>query len=250
MSTSLILQGLLLLTGTCPRLYGAPTHLPNFNHRQDDSCEGHCPSLVSTAVLTRTTESVLLDKEHVTGSVLNVGAAGGGGGGGTGPHGGPQRIDSVMQTGNGDSLHGRFRASEAGGEAQSQRREGKQIDSTEEEEEEDVKRKNKKKPIEDESFSPVGGEQMDPERRTKLSFSDSDPYAPLWTQRLSSSSPIPSLMFVTPQTSTPLTVWRRDGATVSSPSDPILPEIGPNMMSRDDLESLWTEAARPAGGKS
>lgn len=247
MPTSLILQGLLLLTGTRLRLYGAPTHLPGFNHMQDDSCEGHCPSLVTSA---HTTESVLLDKEHVTGSVLNVGAGGGGGGGGAGPHGGPEGMESVMQTENGDSLHGRFRPSETGGEAQNQRREGKQVDSGEEEE--DAKRRSKKKPLDDESFSPVGGrDQMDTERRTKLSFSDTDQYTPLWTPKLSSSRPIPSLMFVTPQTSTPLTVWRRDGATVSSPADPILPEIGPNMMTTDDdLESLWTEAVRPAGCKS
>ncbi|KAM4713107.1 uncharacterized protein armh4 [Anableps anableps] len=44
-------------------------------------------------------------------------------------------------------------------------------------------------------------------------------------------------------------VWGHDGPTKSSSSDLILPEIGPlNMMPRDDgLESLWTEAARPAG---
>ncbi|XP_024860194.1 armadillo-like helical domain-containing protein 4 isoform X2 [Kryptolebias marmoratus] len=247
MPTSWLLRGLLLLllAGTCLRLHGAPTHLPNFNHMQDGSCEGHCPSLVTTAVLAHTAESVLLDKEHITGSVLNVGA-----GGGTGPHGEPEGIESVMQTENGDSLHGRFGPSEAGGEAQSQRREGKQIESASEEE--DAERQNKEKPVDDETASPTGGrDQGDAERGTRLSFPDSessDPYSPLWTQKVASSSPIPSLMFAPPRTSAPLAVWGRDGAPVPSPSDPILPEMGPNMMSRDDgLESLWTEAARPAG---
>lgn len=187
-----------------------------------------------------------MDKEHITGSVLNVGV-----GGGTGPHRGPEGIDSMMETENGDSLHGRFGSSEAGGEALSHRRVGKQIESTSEEEDAET---NKEKPVDGETLSPIGGrEQVDAER-TKLSFSDSEsshPYTPLWTQKLASSSPIPSSMFVSPRTSTPLAVWRRDGVTGSSTPEPILPEIGPNMMTRDDgLESLWTEAVRPAGGKS
>lgn len=236
MPMSSILQGLLLLlAGTCLRLYGAPTHLPNFNHMQDGSCEGHCPSSVTTAVVAHSTESVLLDEGLVSGSVLNVGV-----GGGTGPHRGPQGTDSMMETENGGSLHGRFGPGEAGGEAQSHRRGGQQIESTSEEE--------------DAEDNTGGREQVDTERRTKLSFSDpesSDPYTPRWTQKLVSSSPVPSLMFVSSRTSTPLAGWRRDGVTGSSPSEPVLPEIGPNMMSRDDgLESLWTEAVRPAGGKS
>lgn len=184
-----------------------------------------------------------MDKEHITGSALNVGV-----GGGTGPHRGPDGIDLMMETENGDGLHGRFGPSEAGGEALSHRRVGKQIESASEEEE--AAETNKETPVDAETLT--GREQVDAER-TKLSFSDSEsshPYTPLWTQKLASSSPIPSFMFVSPRTSTPLAVWRRDGVAGSSTPEPILPEIGPNMMSRDDgLESLWTEATRPAGGK-
>ncbi|KAM6915178.1 uncharacterized protein armh4 [Xenentodon cancila] len=65
---------------------------------------------------------------------------------------------------------------------------------------------------------------------------------------MTSQSPIPPLMFATPRTSTPLTIWGHDGATITSVSDTILPEIGPNPIPREDgLESLWTEAARPTG---
>lgn len=65
-------------------------------------------------------------------------------------------------------------------------------------------------------------------------------------QRLTSHSPTPPSAFV----STPLTTWGNDGATVSPLSDPLLPEIGPNLMPKEDgPESLWTEAARPGGGK-
>nr|XP_033504156.1 uncharacterized protein LOC117270586 isoform X1 [Epinephelus lanceolatus]XP_033504157.1 uncharacterized protein LOC117270586 isoform X1 [Epinephelus lanceolatus] len=60
------------------------------------------------------------------------------------------------------------------------------------------------------------------------------------------TSHIPPLFFVSPRTSTHLSIWGHDGAT--SLPDPLLPEIGPNLMPREDgPESLWTEAARPSG---
>ena len=89
----------------------------------------------------------------------------------------------------------------------------------------------------------------DPET-SSLSFTDPrNPSAGV--QRLTSHTPIPPSVFVSPRTSTPLTIWGHDGATISSPPDPLLPEIGPNLMSREDgPESLWTEAARSGGGES
>uniref|UniRef100_A0A1A7X4C4 Chromosome 14 open reading frame 37 n=1 Tax=Iconisemion striatum TaxID=60296 RepID=A0A1A7X4C4_9TELE len=247
MLKSSFLQGL-LLAGTCLRLHGAPTHLPDFSHLQDISCEGHCASPITTTRLTHTTELVSSDEEHFIG--LNVGT-----GGGTGPHERPEGIESVTQTENEDSLGGRSGLTEAGGEVLSQRREVKQIESTSEKEDAGIQKKDGSRY---ESLSPTGGrEQADAEERGKLSASvkgeDSEPsfreplspYTPLWTPKLASFSAIPPLMFVTSQTSTPVKVWGHDGGTMS---DPILPEIGPSMMPRDDgLESLWTEAARPAG---
>ncbi|KAL6095601.1 armh4 [Pungitius sinensis] len=51
-----------------------------------------------------------------------------------------------------------------------------------------------------------------------------------------------------PRTSTRLSIWGRDEATSPLP-DPVLPEIGPNLMPREDgPDSLWTEASRPSGG--
>lgn len=70
-------------------------------------------------------------------------------------------------------------------------------------------------------------------------------------QKPTSHSPIPPSVFVSPRTSTLLSIWGHEGATVSSLPDPLLPEIGPNLMPREDgPESLWTEAARPVGGES
>lgn len=70
-------------------------------------------------------------------------------------------------------------------------------------------------------------------------------------QKLTSHSPILPSVFASPRTSTSLSMWGHDGATISTLPDPLLPEIGPNLVPREDgLESLWTEAARPSGGKS
>ncbi|KAM8831582.1 uncharacterized protein armh4 isoform 2-T4 [Spinachia spinachia] len=45
-----------------------------------------------------------------------------------------------------------------------------------------------------------------------------------------------------PRTSTPLSIW-------GSLPDPVLPEIGANLMPREDgADTLWTEASRPGGG--
>lgn len=70
-------------------------------------------------------------------------------------------------------------------------------------------------------------------------------------QKPTSHSPNPRSAFVSPRTSTLLSIWGHEGATASSLPDPLLPEIGPNLMPREDgPESLWTEAARPGGGES
>lgn len=74
-----------------------------------------------------------------------------------------------------------------------------------------------------------------------------NPSVSLWTQTFHS----PASSSLTPQTSSPLAIWGHDRATISSLPDPFLPEIGPSLMPREDgPESLWTEAARPGGGKA
>ncbi|GAA6231076.1 uncharacterized protein LOC121199905 [Lates japonicus] len=89
-------------------------------------------------------------------------------------------------------------------------------------------------------------QDKDPETSSQ-SFTE-PPNPSVRIQRLTSHSPIPPSVFASPRTSTPLTIWGHDGATTSSLPDPLLPEIGPNLMPREDgPESLWTEAARPGG---
>ncbi|XP_051816484.1 uncharacterized protein LOC110951400 isoform X1 [Acanthochromis polyacanthus] len=233
----------LLIAGTCLCVCGAP-----FQPTQVGSCEGgRCAgSDVKSA-----------DGEHV---MLDVGA----GGGGAGPHGRPEGIGPVTQAGNGGSLDGRSGPSEAGGEAWSQRSEEKSIDSTPEMGERQAEdlpgSTGGRKPdmdapgrpsglttpqLEKDQQSSHGGfsdSLQDPEANLASSPEPPNPSASFWTH--TSLSPIPPLVFVTPRTATPLAIWGRDGATMSSIPDPFLPEIGPR---EDGPESLWTEAARPGG---
>lgn len=288
----------LLLTGTCLCVYGAPLNLPHFSPTQAGSCEGLCASSVTTTGSTHATDlkPTPSDSRHESDLTVNVG-----GGGGTGPHERPRGTDAVTQAENGDSLDGRSRLSEAGGEAWSQSAEIEKIGSTSEmrdseKQSESVDSASKKEdaPVHGEHLSPTGGtEQSDMDTSTRkrtpsrlltstsapshlqTSYSqksnpagaygtksfdshwDKDterslpeppnPSVSLWTQ--TSHSPTPHVF--THQTSSPLAIWGHDSTTMSSLPDPFLPEIGPSLIPREDgPESLWTEAARPGGGKA
>ncbi|XP_059211892.1 uncharacterized protein LOC131990785 isoform X2 [Centropristis striata] len=289
----------LLLAGTCLCVYGNPVHLPNFTPTQDSDCNGQCAGSITTVGSTHTSDVKYepSDTKHVTGLILNVGAEEGG----AAPHGRPEGIAPVTQTGNGDSFDGRSGPSEAGREAWSQRSGVKKLGSSSEmgdgqresdaasELSVDSEGKKEDTPVISESvLSPTGEkkqldtvvsttpdgflassiaplqlsvaarEDKDQSEEDKTSngesLQDKDPETsfPSLTepqiQKLTSHSPIPPLAFGTPRTSTHLSIWGHDGATISSLPDPLLPEIGPNLMPREDgPESLWTEAARPGG---
>ncbi|XP_074470938.1 uncharacterized protein armh4 [Sebastes fasciatus] len=274
---------LILAAGTCLCVYGTPVHLPNFTHTQN--CDGQC---ASSTVGSKSDPS---DTEHVTGLILNVGAEGG-----AGPHGRPEGIDAVTQTGNGDSRDGRSGPSEAVGEeeAWSQREKvgsSSEMGDAERQSEaasvlsvgpEGIK---EDAPVTSEPvLSPTGGRKLldgfsasstappqlsiparegkgqGEEEQTKPpgygdALQDKDPETSSTEptnpgerlQKLTSHSSIPPTVFFSPRTSTHSSIWGHDG-TISSLPDPLLPEIGPNMMPREDgPESLWTEAARPSG---
>ncbi|XP_069014633.1 armadillo-like helical domain-containing protein 4 isoform X1 [Embiotoca jacksoni] len=145
------------------------------------------------------------------------------------PTGGRQELDMEMSTPKGTS--GRYPASAT---APRQRHDQK-TDQTGE----DTKK-----------LPGFGDSVQDKDSEISLPSSTDPPHASasLWAQKLTSHSSNPPLVFVTPRISTPLTIWGRDGATISPLPDPFLPEIGPNLMPREDgPESLWTEAARPGG---
>uniref|UniRef100_UPI0037E94023 armadillo-like helical domain-containing protein 4 n=1 Tax=Semicossyphus pulcher TaxID=241346 RepID=UPI0037E94023 len=250
----------LLLAGTCLCVYGNPVLLPDFTPAQE----------ISTTVQSTQTTDVKFEPtgtEHVSGLMLDVGA-----GGGAGPHAAPEGAAPVTQTENGDGLDGRSGPREAGGEARSQRKVGNTSEMEDDQRQSDPEGKKDDIPVTDEPIpSPTGGRKQldvdtsstasesrdqDGEERTNLpSLQDKDaetslppstepPNSGATIQKLTSHNPV----FVSPRTSTPVSIWSQDGATTSSLPDPLLPEIGPNLMPREDgPESLWTEAARPSG---
>ncbi|XP_036941514.1 uncharacterized protein LOC119012122 isoform X1 [Acanthopagrus latus] len=273
----LLLLLLLLLAWTCLlSVYGTPVRLLDLAPTQD--CDGPCASAVTTVGSTLSTDVKFepSETEHV---VLDVGGGGGGGG--------PEGTAPVTQTENGDSLDGRSGPSEAGGEARSQRSEVTKVGGTSEMGDAHRQSEAASElPVDpDGEKEPTGGrKQLDvavgttrspPDGFAQLSItardsrdpggedgtrlpgygaslqgtslqSSTEPGEPI--QKLTSHSPIPPLVFLSPRTSTPLSVWSHDGATTSSLPEPLLPEIGPNLMPREDgPESLWTEAARPGG---
>lgn len=113
-------------------------------------------------------------------------------------------------------------------------------------------REDKDQGEEDRANLPGYGDSLqDKDPETSLPSSTEPPNTEERIQKLTSHSPTLPSVFVSPLTSTHLPIWGHDGATIFSLTDPLLPEIGLNLMPREDgPESLWTEAARPGGGKS
>nr|XP_046229176.1 armadillo-like helical domain-containing protein 4 isoform X2 [Scatophagus argus] len=110
-------------------------------------------------------------------------------------------------------------------------------------------RKSKGQSGEDQRKLPGYGDSLqDQNPETSLPSATEPPNPGERTRKITSHSPIPPTIFASPQTSTHVSIWGHDGATVSSLPDPVLPEMGPNLTPREEgPESLWTEAARPGG---
>ncbi|XP_035851614.1 armadillo-like helical domain-containing protein 4 isoform X1 [Sander lucioperca] len=110
-------------------------------------------------------------------------------------------------------------------------------------------REDKDQGEEDRANLPGYGDSLqDKDPETSLPSSTEPPNTEERIQKLTSHSPTLPSVFVSPLTSTHLPIWGHDGATIFSLTDPLLPEIGLNLMPREDgPESLWTEAARPGG---
>lgn len=276
----------LLLAGTCLCVCGTPVRLPDVKPEYDHDCYGQCISSRTTVGSTHSADEKPepSGSEHAMGLMWKVGV-----GGGAGPHGQPEGTAPVTQIEKGYILDGRLGMREAGGEAWSQRREAEKVGSTSEMGEAQRPSETASvlpdTPVIGEAIlNPTGGRQQldiavtttrlppdgflvreskdqDGEDRTKtLGYGDSPepessflPSAPdpgERIQKLTSHSSVPPMVFVSRQTSTPLSITSHDGATMSSLPEPLLPEMGPNLMPREDgPESLWTEATRLSGGK-
>lgn len=268
----------LLLAGTCLCVYGTPVHLLNLD------CDGLCAGSVTTA------GSETSETEHVTGLISGVEGGAGPHGRPEGitpvtqtENGDSSDGRSGPSEAGGAGWSQRSRVKKVGsssemGDAQRQSGTASVLSVDPEGDQEDIRepvfspREQVDPAVRTTRWTPGGFSSTEPSRDqgeegqtkppgdgdslqdkdTETSFPSSteppDPGAGI--QKLTPHSPIPPSVFVSPQTSTHLSLWGHDGATMSSLPDPLLPEIGPNLMPREDgPESLWTEAARPGGGK-
>lgn len=276
----------LLLAWTCLSAYGTPVPLPGHNPGMGHSCYGECMSPMTTRNTGAKSEPS--GTEHVTGLVWEAGAGGAAGphgqpegtapvtqtenGGSLDGRSGPSEVKKVGSTSEMEDTQRRSEAASmlpvypdttVSGEAILSLTGGRKMM--------DGSLGTSRLPSDGlASFTALpqmriaAGERKDQgqEDQTKIlgyhasqwakesSLPSSTTNPRDRTQKQTSHSPVPPLVFVSLQTSTPLTVWGHDGATISSVPDPLLPEIGPNLMPREDgPESLWTEAMRPSGGK-
>lgn len=243
----------LLLAGVCLCVCGTPVHLPGVQHERGRGCSGECFRSLKTQNLRSESAGV----KGATGLLWKFGA-----GGGVAPREAPGGAALATQTENGDGREGRSGSSVAGGEVRSNRSEIKPVGIASEKTD-----SQRQAPL----LSPLFADPLvtpklppnlplegilappSPSPQTKVTKRESRDQGdskdkerqPDWSDHHPSS--IPPLDLITPQTSTPL--WDQYGPTVSSLPDPLLPDIGPNLMPREDgPESVWTEATRTSEG--
>lgn len=234
----------LLLVGCCLRLYGNPVHPPDIKLEGDGDCYGLCTGLPPN------TSSVQEWK-------AKAGGGGGerGGGGGANPNAPPEGRSWPPQTAKRGAANAGTGPGQVGGD-----REGK-VGSNEEAP----------------ATSPPGGHSLTAgPQSSSISSSRSaggsseeegvePPRAPLQDEppgptleegahtpsASSPHSPVPPMVFVSIQTSTPQPSWGHEAPPTLSVQEPLLPDIGADLMPREDgPESLWTEATRPGVSKS
>lgn len=238
----------LLLAGICLCVCGTPVNLPGVRPHRDGDCSRECVGSPET----RNLRSQGSSDKRVTGLPWKLGA-----GGGATPHEPPVGADVVTQAENEDGLDGRSGSRVAGGEVWSNRSETVGIASETRDSQRQVS--SSSPPFLDRLVTPkqvrvhLDGistpSSVSPQMKIIMGESkdqagtEDKEQKPGWTP-----SSIPPLDFATPQTSTP--VWDQYGPTVPSLLDPLLPDIGPNLMPKEDgPESVWTEAAGASEGK-
>lgn len=249
----------LLLAGICLCACGTPVHLPGVQHNQDIDCSGECAGSLKTKNL----RSEHSDVKSVTGLLWKAGA-----GVGAAPHEPPMGESLMTQTENWDGHDGISGSTAAGGGVRNNRSEITTVG---------IGSEARDSPRQSSSVSPLFPDQLVTPNQADVppaGFALDGILAPSsilpqmnvterasrdpggtkgkeheadWTDYHPSS--IPPLDFVTPQNSAP--DWDQYGPPVPSLPDPLLADIGPNLMPREDgPESVWTEATRASEGKT
>lgn len=245
--------GALLLAGICLGVCGTPVHLPGVQHNQDGDCFGECA---------KNQRSEHSGVQSGTGLLWKVGA-----GGGAGPHGPPTGESLVTQTENWDDHDGISGSTGAGGGVWNNRSEIRKVGIASQTR--DSQRQSSSAPplFPDHPVTPKKADvptatfpldgilapptilpQMNMTKRASRDQGDpkDKDHEADWADYHPSS--IPPLDVVTPQNSAP--VWDQYGPSVASLPDPLFPDIGANLMPKEDgPESVWTEATRASEGK-
>lgn len=247
----------LILAGICLCVCGTPVH-PRVQHNQDSNCSGECAGSLKKKNLRSEHSGV----KSVTGLLWKVGA-----GGGVAPHEPPMGESLVTQTENWDSRDGISGSTVAGRGVWSNRSEIKKVGIASQTRDSQRQSSSVSPLFLDYPVTPKQADvpaarflldeilapssilpQMNITKRASRDQGDTKDkeHEPDWTDYHPSA--IPPLDFVTPQNFAP--VWDQYGPTVPSLPDPLLPDIGPNLMPKEDgPESVWTEATRASEGK-
>lgn len=236
----------LLLAGICLCVCGTPVHLP---------CSGECVGSLET-------KNLRSGHSGVTGLLWKVGA-----GGEAALHETPTGAAVVTQRENKDGHGGGSGSSVAGGEVWNNRSEIKKVGIASETRDSGRRSSSASPLFPDPPVSPKQGDvltarlplggnlapssvlpQKNITKRESRDQGDAKDKERKSDRTGRHPSSIPPLDFATPQTSTPF--WDRYGPTVSSQPYPLLPDIGPNLMPREDgPESVWTEATGASEGE-
>lgn len=228
----------LLLVGSCLCVYGNPVRPPDIELEQDGDCYGPCTSLPPN------TSSV---QEGKAGP-----AEGGGGGGAADPRAPPRETSWPPQTANRGSADAGTGPSQVGGDQEGKAGSRDEAPVTSPPSGHPVSFT--AAPQSSSSSGPAGGGSEEGGAGLPgAPLEDIEP-GPSMGEEVhtppSPRSPVPPMVFVSIQTSTPLSSWGHEGPPTLSVQEPLLPDMGSNLMPREDgPESLWTEATRPGGSK-
>ncbi|CAF89325.1 unnamed protein product [Tetraodon nigroviridis] len=243
----------LLLAGICLCVCGTPVHLPAVQRIQGGDCSGGCAGSLKPQNLRSEPSGV----KSVTGPLWKVDA------GGAAPHEAPTGESLVTQAENWDGRDGISGSTVAGGGVWNDRGEIKKFGIASQTRDSQTQ----SSPFPDHPVPPKQAHvptarfpldgilapsstspQMNITKRASTDQGDSEDkeQEPDWTDYHPSS--IPPLDFITPQNAAP--IWDQYGPTEPSLPDPLLPDIGTNLMPKEDgPESVWTEATRASEGK-
>lgn len=247
MRPSEILQRLLLV-GSCLCIYGNPVRPPDIQLERDGECYGLCTSLPPNTLSVQ-------EWKAGAGGEGGGGEGGGGEGGAAEPRALPGGTSWPPQTANRGSADAGTGPSLVGGDGEGKVGSKQEDPATSPPSGHPAYFTAATQSSSISSSSARGGSEEEGAEPPGAPSQDKEPGPTMWEEARTPSSssprsPAPPMVFVSIQTSTPLSSWGHEDPPTLSVPEPLLPDMGANLMPREDgPESLWTEATRPGGSK-